>query len=216
VKERFTPMTGELHRYVAAHNSFRDPLTDRVGSAAEGLGLSFMQIGDDQAALITILVRAIGARRALEIGTFLGLGAIAIARGLGPDGRLTCCELDPERAALAGEHLAAAGLADRVEIVVGPALDSVRSMPLEQSLDFSFIDADKASQPQYYEEVLRRTRPGGLIMLDNTLYEGEVLDPEPDGNSGVLAALNDAIAADRRVDSGMLGMADGITLALKR
>lgn len=214
--DKFIALTPELQRYLVAHSSFRDDLVERVEAAAEETDTPLMQIAGDQAALITILVRAIGANRALEVGTFLGYGAISIARGLSDGGRLVCCELEPDYARRAQEHLEAAGLADRVEIRVGPALETLRAMPTDEAYDFSFIDADKQSYPDYYEEVLKRTRPGGLIMLDNTLKDGRVVDPEPGGSDAVVAELNDRLATDERVWVAMLGIADGVTLALKR
>lgn len=214
--EKFVALTPELQRYLVEHSGFREPLTEKVEAAAEETKYPLMQIAGDQAALITILVRAIGARRALELGTFLGYGAIAIARGLPEDGRLISCELSEDYARRARDHLEAGGLAERVEIRLGPALETVRAMPTEPSFDFSFIDADKQGYPDYYEEVLRRTRPGGLIMLDNTLKEGRVLEPEPDSSDRVIAELNERIARDERVWAAMLGIADGVTLALKR
>jgi caffeoyl-CoA O-methyltransferase len=176
-----------------------------------------MQIAGDQAALITVLVRAIGARRAIEVGTFLGYGAISIARGLPDDGQLICCELEQGYADRAREHLRAAGLENRVEFRIGPAAETLRSIDEDESYDFAFIDADKTGYPTYVEECLRLLRPGGLIMLDNVLLSGRVLDPPDDDQSaGVMAELNDRLAADDRVEVAMLGIADGITLARKR
>ena len=213
--DKFVALTPELHRYLVAHSGYRDEVAERLEAAAEETETPGMQISGDQAALMTILVRAIGARRALEIGTFLGYGAIAIARGLPDDGELVCCELDPDYAATAREHLEAAGLADRVEIRIGPALETLRAMPAEEAFDFAFIDADKESYPEYFEQTLARLRPGGLILLDNTLRSGRVLDP-PDDSTRVSAELNDRLASDDRVELAMLGIADGITIALKR
>ena len=216
--DKFTALTPELHRYLVAHSGWRDGIAERVEAAAEETEVPQMQIAGDQAALTTVLVGAIGARRALEVGTFLGYGAIAIARGLPEDGRLICCELDPDYAAKAREHLEAAGVAGRVEIRVGPALETLRDMPEDEDpFDFAFIDADKAGYPDYFEEVLARTRPGGLIALDNMLMDGRVLDPPADDESAkAIAELNDRLAVDERIDVAMLGLADGITLVLKR
>jgi caffeoyl-CoA O-methyltransferase len=215
--ERFISLNSELHDYLVEHSSFRDGGASEVEQAARDMGeLEEMQIGGDQAALITLLVRAIGARRAVEIGTFLGYGAISIARGLPEDGKLTCCELNQEYAERAYRHLSHAGLADRVEVQVGPALETLEELD-EASFDFAFIDADKVGYPAYYERCLLLLRPNGLIMLDNTLREGTVLDP-PEGDEGTatMAELNDRIAADDRVDVAMLGIADGVTLVRKR
>jgi len=215
--ERFISLSPELHDYLVEHSSFRDGVAQEVEQAARDMGeLEEMQIGGDQAALITLLVTATGARRALEIGTFLGYGAISIARGLREDGKLICCELNEEYAKRAQQHLTDAGLAERAEIRVGPAIESLRGLD-DGSFDFAFIDADKVGYPDYYEECLRLLRSNGVIMLDNTLREGTVIDP-PEGDEGtaVMARLNDRIAADDRVDVAMLGIADGVTLVRKR
>jgi len=215
--ERFISLNPELHDYLIEHSSFREGGAAEVEQAARDMGeLEEMQIGGDQAALITLLVTAIGASRALEIGTFLGYGAISIARGLPDDGKLICCELNEEYAERAHQHLTHAGLAERVEIRVGPAIETLRGLE-DASFEFAFIDADKVGYPAYYEECLRLLKPNGVIMLDNTLREGTVIDP-PEGDEGtaVVAELNDRLAADDRVDVAMLGIADGVTLARKR
>jgi caffeoyl-CoA O-methyltransferase len=210
-------MTPELFGYLVGHSSYRDGLVERVEAAAEDTETPEMQIAGDQAALITLLVGAIAARHALEVGTFLGYGAISIARGLAGKGRLVCCELNEDYARRAREHLEEAGLADRVEFRIGPALETLGAMPEEERFDFAFIDADKTGYPDYFEEVLPRTLRGGLIMLDNTLLHGRVLDP-PDGDESarVVAALNDRLVADEGLEVAMLGIADGITLVRKR
>ena len=214
--DKFTALTPELHRYAVEHSSFRQGVVPELEAAAEAMGdRALMQIAGDQAALITILVRAIEARRALEVGTFLGYGALAIARGLPADGQLVCCELEPEYAERAREHLERAGLADRVEIRVGPAAETLAAIADGEEFDFAFIDADKSSYPDYLEQCLRLLRPGGLIMLDNVFMAGRILDPSVDEPTGIVAELNDRLAADGRVEVAMLGIADGVTLARK-
>ena len=215
--DKFIQLTPELHRYTVEHSSFRGGVAPEVERAATEMGdLAEMQIAGDQAALMTVLVRAIEAKRALEIGTFLGYGAIAIARGLPEDGVLTCCELDEGYAERAREHLAKAGLEDRVEIRVGPALETLRAMESAEQFDFAFIDADKTGYIDYFEETLPRMRSNGLIMLDNTLRGGSVLDPGDSDSARVTAELNDRLPDDDRVDVAMLGFADGITLVRKK
>ncbi|HET8975295.1 MAG TPA: class I SAM-dependent methyltransferase [Solirubrobacterales bacterium] len=216
--DKFTVLTPELHRYAVEHSSFRDGFVPEIERAGEAMGdLALMQIAGDQAALMTILVRATGARHALEVGTFLGYGALAIARGLPDDGTLVCCELDEGYAARAREHLERAGFADRVEFRLGPAAETLEAMDEDGSLDFAFVDADKAGYPAYFEQCLRLLRPGGLILLDNVFMGGRILDP-PEGDEGAaaVAELNDRLAADDRIEVAMLGMADGITIARKR
>ena len=215
--DKFISITPELHRYAVEHGSFRDGAVPEVEQAGEEMGdLASMQIAGDQAAFMTILVAAIDARQALEVGTFLGYGAIAIARGLPDDGKLVCCELDQGYADRAREHLGNAGLDEKVEFRVGPALESLRAMEPTEQFDFAFIDADKTEYIDYFEETLSRTHPNGLIMLDNTLRGGTVLDPGDSEAANVTAELNDRLATDDRVDVALLGFADGITMVRKR
>lgn len=215
--DKFISITPELHRYAVEHGSFRDGAVPEVEQAGEEMGdLASMQIAGDQAAFMTILVAAIDARQALEVGTFLGYGAIAIARGLPDDGKLVCCELDQGYADRAREHLGKAGLDEKVEFRVGPALESLRAMEPTEQFDFAFIDADKTEYIDYFEETLSRTHPNGLIMLDNTLRGGTVLDPGDSEAANVTAELNDRLATDDRVDVALLGFADGITMVRKR
>ena len=215
---KYTALDDDLHRYLVEHGSRRDDVLRRLAEETEALGeISVMQIAPDQGALISLLVRAIGSTRALELGTFTGYSAICIARGLPDDGRLLACELSEEWAEIARRYFAEAGVADRIELRLGPALETLRALPADEEFDFAFIDADKQSYLDYYEAVLARLRPGGLMMIDNVLRGGAVLDAEDDspGNT-VVRELNERVASDDRVDVVMLGVADGITLARRR
>jgi caffeoyl-CoA O-methyltransferase len=216
VPDKFTALTPELHHYIVEHGARRDAALRAVEEKTEAMGdIAVMQTAPDQAALITLLVKAISSRRAIEVGTFTGYGAIAIARGLPDDGELICCEVSEEYAEIARGNVADAGLAEKVEIRVAPALETLGE--LDGAFDFAYIDADKPGYDRYYEACLALLRPGGMIMLDNVLLSGRVLDPpEGDESAQALAALNEKIAADERVDVAMLGIADGVTLALKR
>jgi caffeoyl-CoA O-methyltransferase len=215
--DKFTVLSPELHRYAVEHSSFRDGVVPEIEQAGEDMGdLASMQIAGDQAALMTILVQAIGARRAIEVGSFLGYGALAIARGLPDDGRLVCCELDQGYAGRAREHLERARVADRVEFRIGPAAETLAAMDEDGTFDFAFIDADKGGYPGYFEHCLRLLRPNGLILLDNVFMGGRILDPPGDEQYEIVDELNDRLAADERVDVAMLGLADGITVARKR
>lgn len=211
-------ITDELAAYVADHAGGRDETLLRVEAENAELGsLAAMQTSADQAALLELLARSTGARTAVEVGTFTGYGAIRIARGLGPDGSLLCCELDPDRAETARRNVDAAGVGDRVEIRVGPALETLRSLAAEPIFDLAYLDADKPGYPYYYDELVPRLTPNGLLAIDNVLLGGRVLAP-PDGDDGAhaVATLNDRIPQDDRVDSVMLGMADGLTLVRRR
>ena len=215
---KFTALTDELHDYMVAHGARQDEVLRRVQEETAQMGdIAVMQIAPDQGALMTMLARLIGAREAIELGTFTGYSAICIARGLAPGGRLIACELSEEYAEIAAGNLAAAGVADRVEIRIGPALETLRALPEAEAFDLGFIDADKENYPSYYEEVLLRTRPGGLIVVDNVLAAGRVVDPDNDQPQVVaIRETNDLIAADERVDAAMVGVADGLMLARKR
>jgi caffeoyl-CoA O-methyltransferase len=217
VLEKFLPMSGELHRYLVEHSSPRDDVLLAVERETEALGaVAGMQMAPEQGTLFTILVAAMGARLAVEVGTFTGYGAICIARGLAPGGRLVCCELDPERAEVARRNLERAGVGDRAVVHAGPALDTLRALPIDAGVDFAFIDADKPSYGAYYEELLPRMRPNGLIALDNVLQGGRVLDGDADGASTVaMRELNERLARDPRVQVAVVAIADGITFARK-
>jgi caffeoyl-CoA O-methyltransferase len=221
---RFTAVTEELYEYMVAHGARQDEVLRRVQDETAAMGeISRMQISADQGALMTMLCRLIGAREAIELGTFTGYSAICIARGLEPGGRLIACELSEEHAATAARNFEAAGVADRIEIRIGPAAATLDDLPERELFDFGFIDADKTGYAGYYERILARTRPGGLIILDNVLAGGNVGDgagnPADNFTAESIAAIeriNDIVTADERVDSVMVGVGDGLMLARKR
>lgn len=213
-----TPITEELAAYVVAHAGGRDDALVEVERETAALGgPAVMQTSPEQAALLELLARVTGAERAIEIGTFTGYGAIRIARGLAPGGSLLCCELEQRWADVARRNLDAAGVGDRVEIRLGPALETLRALPSEPTFDLAYLDADKESYPAYYEELVPRLRPGGVLAIDNVLMSGRILDPaDDDAGARAVAALNDDVLADDRVDSVLLAMADGLTLVRRR
>ena len=215
---KFTPLTDELHDYMVAHGARQDEVLRRVQEETAAMGdIAVMQIAPDQGAFMTLLARLIGAREAIELGTFTGYSAICIARGLAPGGRLIACELSEEYAEIAARNLERAGVADRVEIRIGPALETVRELPDREVLDLAFIDADKEAYPDYYEEVLARTRPGGLVVIDNVLASGRLLDPDEKSEQvEAIRRTNELVAGDERVDSAMVAIADGLMFARKR
>ena len=224
IRGKYTPLDDDLHAYVVDHGARQDEVLRRIQAETEAMGeIARMQIAPDQGALITMLCRMLDAREAIELGTFTGYSAICIARGLAPGGRLIACELSEEYAETAARNLDDAGVADRVEIRIGPAAATLRDLPEREFLDFTFIDADKTGYPDYYELALARTRPGGLIMLDNVLAGGNVGDgpgnPLDNFTADSIAAIeriNAIVAADDRVDVAMLSVSDGVTLARKR
>ncbi len=216
-QDNFLHMTPELHEYVVAHGTREDEALRRVRITTDELGdIAIMQIAPDQGAFLTVLARAVGARRALEVGTFTGYSAICLARGVGDGGSLLCCELSEDFAATARGNLEAAGVGERVEIRVGPALATLQALPAEPAFDLAFVDADKPGYAAYFEEILPRLRTGGVILFDNTLLSGAVLDPGGNASAQALHELNLALDVDERVDLVLLPFGDGLTMLRKR
>ncbi|MEV4509886.1 O-methyltransferase [Dactylosporangium sp. NPDC049525] len=210
------PLTDALHAYVVANGSEPDDLVrDLIAETAAALpDDAGMQVAPEQAAFLTFLTRVTGARRALEIGTFTGLSSIAIARGLADGGRLTCLDVSEEFTSMARRYWRRAGLDDRVELRIGPAAQTVAALPAEPHLDLVFIDADKTGYLGYWEAVVPRMRPGGLILVDNVLRHGHIIDPDPaDVGTVAMVEFNRHVLADDRVESMILPIADGLTLA---
>ena len=215
---KYLPVDDTLFDYVMENTSEPDAVQRGLIDRTKELGDSRrMQISHPQAVFMTFLVRSIGVRRAIEIGTFTGYSALAIARGLPSDGRLIACDVSDEWTAIAREAWTVAGVADRIELRVGPALRTLASLPPEVKFDFAFIDADKESYIDYYETLLPRMEASGLILADNTLWEGKVTDSSVDDSSTrAIRAFNSHVSADRRSEQVLLPIADGLTLIRKR
>jgi caffeoyl-CoA O-methyltransferase len=207
--------TEELLGYLAKWGARTEEVLERVRAETAAMPNAGMQIAAEQGALMELVVRLIGTKDALEVGTFTGYSAICVARGLADGGRLTCLELNEEYAAIAQRNIDAAGVGDRVEIRIGPAKALLETIPAEPAFDFAFIDADKAGYPDYYELVLERMRPGGLVLLDNMLLGGRVVAPDTE-SACVIDELNRRIHADERVDMAMTIAADGLTFVRVR
>ena len=210
-------LTEDLHSYLVAHGSPPDDLArELIDETLAALpGDAQMQVAPEQAAFLTLLTRLVSARRAVEVGTFTGLSSLAIARGLPTDGRLTCFDISEEYTAIARRYWDRAGVDDRIELRIGPAAETLRSLATEPHLDLAFIDADKTGYPAYWAELVPRMRPGGLLVVDNVLRGGRVLAPESPADRAI-AAFNDDVVKDNRVDPVMLPIADGLTLARRR
>ena len=211
-------VTDAVRAYSAAHSSWRpDPVVRDLQARTHELGgPAGMQIGDDQGQLLTLLTRLVGARRALEVGTFTGYSSLCIARGLAEGGTLICCDISEEWTAIGQDAWRAAGVADRIDLRIAPALETLRSLPTEPVLDLVFIDADKGGYADYWSELVPRVRPGGLLLADNVLWSGEIADDTKSGeNLEALRAFNDLVAADERVEVVMLTAFDGLTIARK-
>jgi predicted O-methyltransferase YrrM len=215
---KFVPMTPELYDYLVRHGHNADPILAELAKETESLGpIARMQIAAEQGTLMSLLVHAIGARAAIEIGTFTGYSALCVARALPPGGKLLCCDISEEWTIIARKYWAKAGVAERIDLRIAPALDTLNAVPANQTFDFAFIDADKVSYRDYYEALLPRMRPNGLILFDNVLWMGQVLDANSQSqDTQALQALNDAIARDRRVQAVMISVSDGLTIVRKR
>jgi caffeoyl-CoA O-methyltransferase len=211
-------LSPEIQSYLVAHGMPPDAVLRELAAETERIGpLARMQVAPEQGAFLTFLTRLIGARRAIEVGTFTGYSAVCIARGLPPDGKLLCCDVSEEWTAIARRFFEKAGVASRVELRIAPAAETLRALPEQADFDLAFIDADKPGYTVYYEEILRRLRPGGLILADNVLWSGAVVDPEArDASTLAIRTFNDLVAADERVDRVMIPLSDGLTLARKR
>jgi caffeoyl-CoA O-methyltransferase len=208
-----------LNAYLAAHTSPPDAVLRELATETAELFPTevSLQIPPEQGTFMTMITQLTGARTAIEIGTFTGYSSICITRGLAPGGRLLCCDISEEWTSVARKYWEKAGLADRIELRLAPALQTLRSLPDEELFDLAFIDADKEGYLGYWREVVPRVRSGGLIMVDNTFSHGRVIDA---GNDSPLVIavrdLNDHAAADDRVEVAMVPLGDGLTLARKR
>jgi len=210
-------LTPEIHEYVVAHGARPDAVQQALIDETAELPMAMMQISPEQGTFMTLITRLVGARQAVEVGTFTGYSALSIARGLPDDGHLLCCDVSEEWTAVGKRAWASAGVDDKIELRIAPAADTLRALPDEEYVDLAFIDADKPSYPVYYEELLRRLRANGLIMVDNTLWSGAIVDQSVDDESTLaLRAFNDMVADDDRVDSALLTIGDGLTMLRKR
>ncbi|HEV3176335.1 MAG TPA: class I SAM-dependent methyltransferase [Stellaceae bacterium] len=210
----------DIERYVGETITKETPLQKRLRAETATLPMAMMQIGPDQGALLALLVRLIGARRTLEIGTFTGYSALSVAQALPEGGKVIACDVSEEWTAIARRYWREAGLADRIELRLGPAAQTLKAL-LEaggaRSFDFAFIDADKSGYDVYYELCLQLIRTNGLIAIDNVLWSGAVVDSKKsDVDTAALRALNLKIRDDARVDSALLTVGDGLMLARKR
>ncbi len=201
-----------VEQYAVEHTSPEPPLLLELAQATRDFSSAHqMMVGRLEGRFLKMLVAAVGAQRVLEIGTFTGYSALSIAEALAPSGRLITCELDERHAEMARRFIARSPYSEMIEVRVGPALETIRS--LEGTFDFVFIDADKPSYLDYYEAVVPRLSTGGLIAADNVFQGGRVVDPAEQGaNTVAIRRFNDHVAADKRVECVMVPIRDGVTL----
>jgi len=212
-------VTADLRDYAVAHGTWPvDRVLADLQAETEELGpIATMQIGADQGQLLTFLTGMIGARDAVEVGTFTGYSSLCIARALPDDGRLICCDINEEWTSIGQRAWKRAGLADRIDLRLGRGLDTVRELPRAEHIDLVFIDADKGGYVSYWNELLPRVRPGGLLIADNVLWSGRIVDEASDDpDVQALRAFNDLAVGDHRVDVVIVPAFDGLLLARKR
>jgi caffeoyl-CoA O-methyltransferase len=212
-------ITDEVRDYAVDHGSWPpDDVFHRLRAKTQALGdVARMQIGADQGQLLTMMARLVGARRAVEVGTFTGCSSLCIARGLAEGGSLLCCDISEEWTAIGVRAWEEAGLGDRIELRIAPALDTLRGLPAEAVIDLVFIDADKTGYGHYWDELVPRVRPGGVLLVDNVLWGGQVVEAGvTDADTVALRRFNDQVAADDRVEAVVLTAFDGLTIARKR
>jgi predicted O-methyltransferase YrrM len=204
-----------LLQYVIAHGTRETPVQRRLRQVTHRIPMGGMQIGADQAALMQMLVRLLGAKRCLEIGTFTGYSALAVALALPPNGKVICCDMSEEWTSIARKFWKLASVQKKISLKLGPALETLKT--LRGPFDFVFIDADKTNYQNYFEKTLKLLRKGGLIAIDNTLWYRRVLDAkDKDEDTRAIRAFNRRLARDRRVDLSLVPLGDGVTLARKR
>lgn len=212
------PITDELYAYILDHSTPPDEVqAELIERTHTSLGRrAGMQIPPEQGTLLTLLTRLVAPRFAVEVGTFTGYSALAIARGLPDDGKLLCCDVSEEWTAVAREAWLKAGVADRVELRIAPALDTLNALPSYPHIDMAFVDANKDGYVEYWEALIPRMRPGALLLADNVLYSGDVVSPTPGGAAEDIHRFNEHVRADARVEVVILPIADGLTFARVR
>jgi caffeoyl-CoA O-methyltransferase len=205
----------KLADYVVATGVRETAVQRRLRAVTRRIPFGTMQIGPEQAALMQQLVRLIGARRCIEIGTFTGYSSLAVALALPPGGKIICCDVSEEWTAVARRHWKMAGVDKKISLRLAPALDTLKT--LKGKFDFVFIDADKSNYQNYYDCCLKLVRKGGLIAIDNTLWHGRVIDRgDQTADTRAIRAFNRKLRSDRRVEIALVPIGDGLTLALKR
>jgi caffeoyl-CoA O-methyltransferase len=223
MSNRTIQIDDRLYAYLLANSSREDALLKRLRVETARMPMSMMQIAPEQGQFMALLAELIGARNAIEVGTFTGYSAISVARVLQKGGKLICCDISEEYTAVARRYWTEAGLADRIELRLAPAVETLDALLARGDagrFDFGFIDADKENYDAYYERVLRLLRPGGLVTIDNVLWDGKVADltvrDSDDVDTAAIRRLNAKLLTDQRISLSLVPIGDGLTLARKR
>nr|WP_315250079.1 class I SAM-dependent methyltransferase [uncultured Duganella sp.] len=219
MSNRTLNLTDALYDYVLTHSLREHPAQTALREATRGHERASMQISPEQGQFMALLVKLMGARNAIEVGVFTGYSALSVALALPPEGRLVACDISEEYTSVARPYWRQAGVADKIDLRIAPALETLQSLLRDGEAglyDFAFIDADKVGYDGYYEACLQLVRPGGLIVFDNTLRDGKVLERADNDDTAALQALNIKLREDQRIDISLLPLSDGVTLARKR
>ncbi|GAA0624183.1 class I SAM-dependent methyltransferase [Kutzneria viridogrisea] len=210
-------VNGKIDAYIRGQTAPQLPAQRKLVERTHALGdLAEMQIPHEQGMLLTLLVKILAAELVVEVGTFTGYSALSLALGLAAGGKVITLDRSEEWLDLASEAWQEAGVAELIEFRLGPARESLFALPDSPEIDLAFIDADKVGYIDYWEQLVPRLRAGGLILADNVLYRGEAADDSATGNARAIREFNDHVLADRRVESVLLPVADGLTIARKR
>ncbi len=216
--DKFLHLNQALYDYVTEHGHNSDPILRDLAEETRKLGrIAGMQIAPEQGTLMGLLAHAIGAKSAVEVGVFTGYSSLCVARALPADGKLLCLDVNQEWTSIARRYWERAGVANKITLKLAPAAATLRALPASPTFDFAFVDADKSGYKTYYEEILKRLRGNGLLLIDNVLWNGQVIDPnDKSEDTAAIRALNDFIATDTRVEAVMIPIADGITIVRKK
>jgi len=210
----------KVYDYLLGHSLRESGACQQLREETKPMKMGMMQVSPEQGQFMSLLVELMGARKAVEVGTFTGYSALRVAQALPEDGTLVCCDVSEEWTAVGKKYWEQAGVSDRINLKIGPAVDTLQAMRdagEENTFDFGFIDADKLNYQSYYEHVLALLRTGGLLLIDNVLWGGSVANPDKtDEDTEAIRNLNTFLHADDRVSLSMLPVGDGLTLALKR
>ena len=219
MSNRTLNLTDHLYQYLIDHSLREHPQQAALRDATRGHERATMQISPEQGQFMAMLIKLTGARRTIEVGVFTGYSALSVALALPADGRILACDISDEYTRVGKPFWERAGVAHKIDLQLGPAIETLdRQLAggAADQYDFAFIDADKVSYDGYYERCLQLLRPGGLIALDNTLWDGRVAQPADSDDTAALQALNRKLHRDERVDLSLLPLGDGLTLARKR
>ena len=214
-----TPITEHLGEYIRRHWSRSTPIFERLHEETAKTPNPGMQTAAEQGQFLQFLIRLMGAKRTLEVGVFTGHSSLSVALALPPEGRIVACDVSDHWTSIARRYWQEAGVAGRIDLQIRPAIETLKALPDDESFDLAFIDADKSSYLDYLEALIPHLPSNGLVLVDNTLWGGTAVQPpspDDDPDTAAIKRFNDAVAADERLESYLLPIADGVTVIRKR